>query len=88
MTHGPRQRKLNPYRVLCVILFADTDFITWTSPEVATVKLGPLSRSLGLPNYRVREYLLWLEHNQYIANLDLSYGQADFSVLMPQRKAG
>lgn len=85
MAHGPRQRKLNPYKVLCVILFADTDFITWTSEALVSVKLGPLSRSLGLPNYRVREYLIWLENNQYLENLDLSYGKADFLVRLPKR---
>lgn len=81
---GPRHRRLNPFKLLCVILFAETDFITWNSRAVS-VRLGPLSRITGYPNYRTREYLLWLEFNQYISDLELKYGSATFTVNLPQR---
>lgn len=85
MPHGPRQRRLNPFKILCVILFSDTDFITWNSKEAVSVRLGPLSRAMGMPSYRVREYLIWLDYNHYISQLELEYGSADFILKLPQR---
>jgi hypothetical protein len=83
-----KYRQLNPYKILCVILFAETDFITWNSPTAVEVRLGPLSRAVGQPNYRVRDYLRWLEHTHYVADLDLQYGKASFTVNLPKRSTG
>lgn len=83
--HGPRQKHLKPFKVLCVILFNETEYITWNSNKNVKVLLGPLSRSIATPNYRVREYLIWLENNYYIRDLQLNYGNAQFSVNLPSR---
>lgn len=85
MNIGSGHRKLNPYKILCVILFAETDYITWNTPEVVTVKLGPLSRAIGIPNYHVRDHLRWLESNRFISDLVLTYGGANLRITLPVR---
>lgn len=78
--HGPRQRHLKPFKLLCVILFNESDYITWNTDKVVSVRLGPLSRFLSCPNYRTRDYLGWLEQHHYISDLQLNYGSAKFRV--------
>jgi hypothetical protein len=80
---GPRQRRLIPFKVLTVLLYGQFDCIKWTSSESVTLKLGPLSRLLGIPNYRLRDYLRWLESNFYLSDLTFTYGVANCKVAPP-----
>lgn len=86
--HGPRQRKLTPFKVLVFILYGEFDFIEWESPTLCKLSLGPLSRALGLPNYRLRDYLLYLAEYGYLQNLELSYGRAVCRITLPKPLRG
>ena len=84
---GVRSKKLTPFKVLVAILYSQADYMEWlTFPNgdrQLLCKLGPLSRSMGLPNYRLRDHLHWLDHNAFISDLKLSYGEAVLIIPTP-----
>ena len=80
---GPFQRRLKPWQILAVILYGETDYIQWTGIESVSLKLGPLARFLGIPNYRLRDYLMWLHEYGYLRTLNLSYGKAELEICTP-----
>lgn len=80
---GPRQRRLTPFKLLTFILYGDFEFIHWSSTEIVTVQIGPMARLLGIPNYRIRDYLRWLAEFGYLENLELSYGKAISRIARP-----
>lgn len=82
-TEGPTQRRLTPFKVLVFILYGQFESVQWVSPQVVKLSLGPLARTLGLKNYRLRDYLKWLADHAYIENLELSYGKAVCRVALP-----
>lgn len=77
-----RRHKLNPFKVMMVLLYESHDYIRWSDSRV-TVLNGPLARRLKVPNSRLREYFEWLAHWEYISDLEFSYGKSQFQIQMP-----
>ena len=76
----PRRDRLNPYKILCILLYAQSrPDIVWQD-DVVLLKTGPFARSLRVPSSRLREYLRWLEQCGFISDLQLEYGRAIFAV--------
>lgn len=85
---GKTQRKLIPFKVLVNILYGESEHIKWVAPTSVELRLGPLARRLGIPNYRLRDYLRWLHECGFISNLDLQYGKASLNVHIPPHLIG
>ena len=81
-----RRHKLNPFKVMMVLLYEEHPYISWDG-QVVTVKNGPLARRLKVPNSRLREYFEWLHHWKYIDSLSFVYGQSSFSIVLPPQLA-
>jgi hypothetical protein len=59
-------------------------FMEWMGDTV-DIQLGPFSRHLRVPLGRLREYLVWLEAQGYIRDLDVSRrGLATLAVNVPE----
>jgi len=80
----PRRDRLNPYRIMCLLLYSDHDCVTWHNKEGrVTVQAGPFARILRVPSSRLREYLSWLEQYGFIDELSFKYGESSFKIRMP-----
>jgi len=80
-----RKHRLNPFKVLCVLLYGECSFVTWTELGIVEVRNGPFARLLRVPNYRLKEYLEWLAHWSYITELDTdTYGISTFRISIPE----
>jgi len=79
---GTRRHRQLPFKVMCLLLYGDCDFITWDGTRVEVIN-GPLARTLRVPNSRLREYLEYLQVWDYIEELDFSYGRSTFRVCPP-----
>lgn len=77
-----RRHKLNPFKVMMVLLYESHDYIRWSDKRV-TVRNGPLARRLKVPNSRLREYFEWLAHWNYIEGLTFVYGKSSFEIVIP-----
>lgn len=82
---GPRKRRLNPYKVLCLVIYGNYEFITWNGIDKVELRLGPLARLIQIQNYRLKDYLYWLQDFGYIEDLKYDYGKAWFRVIVPER---
>lgn len=83
MTSLPKHR-LNPFKVLCLLLYGTYDFVSWNGLE-AEIQVGPFARHIRVKNDRFKEYLQWLETYGYVLDLKLGYGVARLRVLPPER---
>jgi len=81
---GPTQKRLTPFKILTALIYAETPSILSSDSGLLQVKIGPFSRFIGIPNYRTRDYLMWLESFGYISSLKLTYGEAQFRLSPPQ----
>jgi hypothetical protein len=77
-----RRHKLNPFKVMMVLLYEDHPYISWDNTQVL-VKNGPMARRLKVPNSRLREYFEWLDHWKYIHDLSFSHGKSQFKITKP-----
>ena len=81
-----RKHRLNPFKVLCLLLYGDYDFVRWTDTGHIEIDNGPFARHLRVPNHRLKEYLEWLAHWDYILELDTdNYGVSTFKVVIPEK---
>ena len=77
--HKPRRDRLNPYKILCILLYQARPDVVWQE-DIVLIKTGPFARSLRVPSSRLREYLSWLEEYGFISDLQLKYGRAIFAI--------
>lgn len=81
---GPRQLKLNPFKVLCLILYGSYDFIVWEE-DYAEISIGPFARLLQVKNDRLKEYLQWLHSFEYLNEVHFVRGTAFIRLRIPER---
>lgn len=76
-------KKLKPYQALVLLIFGIYD---WVERDGAkhTVQLGPFSRHIRVPNYRLIQYLRWLEDMGFISEFEHTYGKAEFLLSVPE----
>lgn len=83
-----RRNRLNPFKVLCHLLYSDLDYLEWNGLS-CRLPTGKFARFLRVPNSRLREYLAWLEHWGYLADVDASErGYVSLRVSVPPRLIG
>ena len=80
-----KKKRLNPYKLLTILLYGDHEFIDWSQgpPEQVVILTGPMSRLLGVQPDALREYLEYLEHFGYLHGYERMRGKARFSVRVP-----
>lgn len=78
-----RKHRLNPFKVLCLLLYGEFDFMTYQD-GATHVEVGPFARHIRVKNDRFKEYLQWLETYGYITDLELGYGVAQFRISPPK----
>lgn len=83
-----RKNRLNPFKVLCTLLYSDLEYIHWDK-LTCRVPVGKLARQLRVPNSRLKEYFAWLEHWRYLRDVDTSErGFVTLTVNVPPRLIG
>ena len=81
-----RRHRLNPFKLLCLVLYGDYDFVSWAAEGQVELRNGPMARLMRVPNSRLKEYLEWLSHWNYIESLETDeYGVSRFQVNVPAR---
>lgn len=80
-----RKHRLNPNKVMVLLLYGSYGCVTSASGRVGhlKMKIGEFARLIRVPNSRLREYLEWLNHWEFITDLQLSHGEAVFQVTPP-----
>lgn len=84
---GKINKKLKPYQALVLLMYGSYE---WVEREGTSydVKLGPFARHIQVPNYRLIEYLKWLEEMGFISELEHTYGRARFVLESPEAVQG
>lgn len=84
MARVVRRHRLNPFKVLCLVLYGNYEFLLVGQDGLISIENSPFARILRVPNCRLREYLEWLAHWGYIRDLDTdTYGISKFRVTPP-----
>jgi hypothetical protein len=74
MTKHPIKTKLHPFRVLALLLYSQQDYLVRLGEDTVEVRVGPLARSLRVPNYRLKGYVDWLKRAGYLEEVTHEIG--------------
>lgn len=81
----PARDKVNHYKIMCLLTFGNYECVKWYSATRAIMRISPFAKIAGLRNYQLREYLHYLQEIGFISHLHLDYGEAQFTIVLPQR---
>jgi len=82
-----RRHRLNPFKILVLLLYGDHSFVLWADDgQTATLYIPDFARFLRVPGDRFREYLVWLQDGGYLSMLNSARGFATVRLTPPKKR--
>lgn len=78
MAAYPFKTRLHPFRVLALLLYGEQEYIINRGNCMVEARVGPMARALRVPNYRLKEYVDWLQKADYVS--DITHSNGSFTV--------
>lgn len=77
------KNRLQPYKLLALLLYGNYEWAVWRSPDTVEVKTGPLSRLIGVSYGKLREHIDWLVARGYLTYAATDHGKGLLVVRRP-----
>lgn len=82
----PPRTKLHPFRILVCLMYHNYPWLHWEYDR-CRFELASMAKLLNVRHGRFREYMDWLQRQQYITELSIEKGTVSCTVIPPKNLA-